>query len=353
MNSKSDNSNGPIFVIGSPRSGTTLTAKILGKHSRIFMPGETHFFDDIYARRSGLGKPSDSEGINRILSRLSNIYSRYNEPNDQIRIDKLFSQEDKLGICWDQCKTYKDVLSSFMDIQMLYEEKKRWGNNTPKDLFNIKEILQFYPNAKFIICVRDPRAFLLSYKGKWKVTDTSQTARLQKLYHPIVTSLLWKSSMKKLPEVLEEIGDNNCIVVRYEDLVTSPEHTIKQVCISIGEDFEREMLTIDSQNSSHSEASHGGIFTTSIDCWQEKLSDEEIHIAQILLEHEMKYLGYDKIKVKNNAFRIFLIFLSVPFTLTRALYANRNNRGPLIPYLFKRIVTLVKKTPPPLTRKTS
>lgn len=41
----------PIFVFGIPRSGTTLTAMIIGRHSRLFMSGETHYIDDIYSRR--------------------------------------------------------------------------------------------------------------------------------------------------------------------------------------------------------------------------------------------------------------------------------------------------------------
>ncbi len=42
-------------MVGTPRSGTTLCASILGRHSTIYMGGENHFFEDIYARREQLG----------------------------------------------------------------------------------------------------------------------------------------------------------------------------------------------------------------------------------------------------------------------------------------------------------
>jgi len=61
MNRVAKNNTNPIFVVGTPRSGTILTAKILGRHSHIFMPGETHFFDDIYSRRIELGNPGNGQ----------------------------------------------------------------------------------------------------------------------------------------------------------------------------------------------------------------------------------------------------------------------------------------------------
>ena len=34
----------PVFIVGSPRSGTTLLATLVDRHSRIAIPPETHFF---------------------------------------------------------------------------------------------------------------------------------------------------------------------------------------------------------------------------------------------------------------------------------------------------------------------
>ena len=55
----------PIFVLGMPRSGTTLTAKILGRHQKIFAlaPGETHYFHDVWSRRRELDDLQDDKNL--------------------------------------------------------------------------------------------------------------------------------------------------------------------------------------------------------------------------------------------------------------------------------------------------
>ena len=47
--------------------------------------------------------------------------------------------------------------------------RKKWaGDQTPRHVFYIGELIEMYPGAKFVHMVRDPRAVLLSQKRKWK-----------------------------------------------------------------------------------------------------------------------------------------------------------------------------------------
>ena len=85
---KCANQKKPIFIVGTPRSGTTLAAKILGHHSNVFMPGETHFFDDIFSNSTEFGSLKYSDSINKVSVRLFDLYGRYYEPDDQQRIEQ-------------------------------------------------------------------------------------------------------------------------------------------------------------------------------------------------------------------------------------------------------------------------
>lgn len=148
---------------GTPRSGTTLTACIMGRHPDLFMGGENQFFEDILPRRSKLGEPArDPEARERILECLLSIYGRYNQNSDQARVDILFANGNDALEQLAAARSYQEFLGPFMVCQAKAEGCARWGNNTPKDIFHFREILGFYPNSVFIVCTHDIRDFLVS-----------------------------------------------------------------------------------------------------------------------------------------------------------------------------------------------
>lgn len=327
----------PIFVVGPPRCGTTLMAKLLGQHSRLFMPGEMHFFDDIHSRSKYLDALEEDNAFEKIYQRLLSIYARYSEPDDQIRVERIFSNPKVKKHMKSACKTYKELLSFFMEAQAQEEGKPRWGNNVPRDIFNIDRIISFYPRAKVVICVRDIRDFLLSYQFKWRSTVPEDVERIKKMYHPIMTSFLWKSSLRQLPKTYSLVHKNNRILVRYEDLVQRPEETLKKVCQIIGEEFEPEMLNIGYNNSSFGTDAKG-IFTASVGRWKRGLRPEEVEIAQIIGGQDMVKVGYQKEKVRFSPLKLLSILLSTPCAFIRALKASQALRGPLFAYLKRRLV---------------
>jgi hypothetical protein len=316
---------------------------MLGKHSRLFMPGETHFFDDIYARRKELGDPQDPDARHRILDRLSTLYARYNEPDDQERLQKLFADATVPEALSTSCRTYREVLSTFMELQTHAAGKARWGNNVPKDLFHLQDILAFYPDAKILLCIRDIRDFLLSYQNKWRVTSQDQVQRLQQLYHPIVTALLWKASVQQMARARTMVPAANLLLVRYESLVERPAEAVRQICAFVEEEFEADMLAVDTHNSSfHVQSS--GIFSSSVGRWRTQLSHEEVYVAQKLARKELAQLGYAIDKVTVHPGKLARVILTLPYALWRALAANAAMHGPLIPYLLRRAQTFLSTT---------
>lgn len=336
----------PIFIIGTPRSGTTLCGNIIGRHSKVFVPGETHFFDDIYTHRNQLGSPSNSATSKIIIEKLLNIYEKYNEPEDQRRIDTLIKVKNLREKLAKQCHSYEDYLSCFMSEQTKFEGKLRWANHTPKDIFNIEDILSFYPDAKIIVCVRDIRDFLVSYKNKWRVTRPESVDILKSLYHPITTSLQWKASMKSIPFINNLLSTNGYFLLKYEDLVNTPDISIPNLCTYIGEEFEPQMLDIQINNSSAG-STQKGIFTTSIGRWNKELTKEELFIAQVISRTEMHTLGYTIESVHPNIVKLTLSLMGFPMALIKAIKANRELRGPLLTYLLRRGLRLFSRSNTP------
>ena len=325
----------PIFIVGTPRSGTTLTGRILGRHPEIFIAGEMHFFEDIYARRQQLGHPSDPAAMQRILERLTTLYGRYNAQADQERIDKLLADRMIVEQLTEANQSYEAFLSRFMQLQTYQAEKKRWGNHVPKEVFHIKDILSFYPQAKFIFCVRDIRDFLVSYQNRWRVANTGDSGRYKRLYHPIVTSLLWKGTVKQIALAQGIIPKGNTLTIQYESLVGDPLATVKEICRFIDEDFDEDLLQVGSNNSSFGVQEHG-IFTTSVGTRRHQLSHEENYVATQIAKKELKHLGYSHTPATPHLGKLAKIGLTFPYALWRAVDANQANRGPVLPYIAQR-----------------
>lgn len=337
----------PIFIVGTPRSGTTMTARILGNHPHFFMPGETQFMHDIYARREQLGDPRDPAARERILERLSSLYRRYNSAFDQGRYDQVFADPAAVEQLRAACIDYAQLFDTFMQLQARFRGKIRWGNNSPKDVFHVEEILELFPDARIIFCVRDIRDFLLSYKGKWRIATEGHKDRLRELYHPVLTSLLWKATMRRLPAVQARVPAKNFMISRYEDMVTSPREMIDRLCGVVDTTYDERMLQISSRNSSNEpgQAAAGGIFSSSIGLWKRDLSTEEIHIAQTIAGKEMAELGYPMEPVQPNPLKLAALRLGAPLAVLRAYRANRSQHGPMWQYFSRRLGALFNRHP--------
>lgn len=306
------------------------------------MPGETHFFHDVYARRAALGDPGTDAGIENIVQRLKSLYARYNEPEDQARIERLFADPAMAESFRKRRGDYGEVMSHFMEVQMQTEGKERWGNHAPKDLFHVDEIMRHYPGAKIIVCIRDIRDFLVSYRDKWRATTEDHAERIRKLYHPLLTSMLWKTCIRQVRRLQGRLSQENLAIVKYEDLVSDTERVVRALCSHIDESFECRMLDVTSHNSS-TEVTTGGIFTSSVGRWEDALAKEDVYIAQYIAGREMELMGYKRKHVTVNAVKIAWLAATTPAAAVKALNANRGHRGPLLPYLLRRISSYASK----------
>jgi Sulfotransferase family len=324
----------PVFVVGPPRSGTTLTARLLGELPRLFMPGETHFLEDIYRREARGGElPPRLAGI---IARLRTLYGRFNEPADQQRIDTLWEAaafERELT----RCRSLAEVLQTFMSLQAASAGKPRWGNQVPRDVFELDTILRLFPGARIIACIRDPRDFLVSYRDKW--TISTEGARLRRLYHPLLTSYLWKASARAILAGQRRCG-GAIHVTRYEDLVREPATRLRELCAFIGEDFDPRLLATRFSNSSTG-ARLAGIATSSAGRWREDLPVEDAYFAQRICGPVMRQFGYLPVSLAPDRLKAARIALGTPARAIGALSANRSRRGATLPYLVRRIRALV------------
>lgn len=282
---------GPIFIVGCRRSGTTLMLDVLNQHPRIGLCPETHFIAELLKKLKKID-------INKEIGKVSEIlYSVYNIPYNpywkKIPITKDTIQATLLEKRGDL--DYIELFKTFMKLVAALQGKKRYGEKSPKHTFHVDTLKEWFPNAKIIQMVRDPRAVAASH-----VYRDAKIYREGKLDFPYFQYTLlkilqyWVKTAKLIPKYQNRYREDY-VLVRYEDLVTNPEENIRRICDFIGEKYNEEMLKPSLFLSSFiQDEERGGFKTSSLEKWKKSMPRWSIFFTEFVCSRYMKRLGYKK-----------------------------------------------------------
>ncbi len=236
----------PIFVIGVPRSGTTLLASLLSAHPAIHAGPETHFFEDFDHRRPPVPSRS-ADWIESAVDWLMNI-EHVGKP---VPVHAGLTEDDLRYYLRSQAPSYRAMLEAITVLQMRRAGKSRWLEKTPNHLAHMPTLRRIFPDAKVIRIVRDPR-------------DTIQSL-LNVPWGP--KSLAAAVSMyvdNDTPGERSCSHDPQTLTVRYEDLVTAPAATLDRIGSFVGEKFDPQS----DRSTSAAEVNRSG------EPWKEKVSQK-------------------------------------------------------------------------------
>jgi len=213
---------GRIFIVGCPRSGTTLLQSLLAAHPQIFSCPETHFFPNTVGSgwRKYLGIAS-SKARQKLCEFLKEI-----------------GQEKMEGLLPSRCfmvRHYVNVFVAILDELTEREGKNIWVEKTPQHLHYIDVVEKCIPDAKFIHLVRNGKDVVASlydvthrYPESWGGPRSIEQCVRR-----------WNTDVKITQRY---VTAPNHIVVRYEDLVQDPKTTMKKICDFIGVEFTPMMI---------------------------------------------------------------------------------------------------------------
>lgn len=329
----------PIFVVGPSRSGTTLVRRVLNAHPAVSIAPETHYFDDLRPRLGAQAQARlDDQGVRTVeryfLALGDGVYGQETDP-ERSRIDagELRSEADSLGATADA------YFEAFCRIRMRAQGRSRWGEKTPRHVFRIADMLDVWPRAKVICLVRDPRAVVASYRD-WKRgkpdSDAPDRLRVSRSYHPVLNALLVKGAMEASEQALQRYGTERVLLLRYEDLVTEPDKSIRQLADWLGLDYTASMLDVPDMYGSYGDVSRG-ISQAPVGRWRSKLSPTEISVIQTCCRGTMERAGYAREQVSAPWLDLLRVWASVPVAAWRAVLANRKRLGSTSEYVLKRL----------------
>lgn len=207
-----DLDNSPFFIIGSPRSGTTLLRDLLRLHPRLECPEETHFFR--------WADPFDSFRF-KLQYRNEKLFSRHRQLDgiaDDVFFDALASVNSKKDLAdW--------YGAEFLKLQN--NSSGRWFDKTPQNVYGVLLIRAAYSKSKFIHIYRNPLNVVASLmEGKVMPAQTLRSA-----------ISAWLESAMILSQFVTIAGDA-LLELSYEDLAGNTEPTLRKCLEFLQEDTE-------------------------------------------------------------------------------------------------------------------
>jgi hypothetical protein len=190
---------GPIFIVGSQGSGTTLLRLMLDSHERIAIPHETGFMRAYDAMQFIPFKWTGRRWARR------------------------------LG--WGQQDLDGKLREFFDDIFMRYARehgKARWGEKTPLHTWHVNAMQRVFPNAVFVAMVRHPGATITSNMRRFGRTVEEAS------YHHVRYNKEIARLAARFPRRM--------ITLRYEDLLLRTEPVMRELLDWLGEPWSERVL---------------------------------------------------------------------------------------------------------------
>ncbi|MCK5738093.1 sulfotransferase [bacterium] len=331
-----------IFIVGNSRSGTTMMGRIFGSHPDVFMLNELHFFEELWSP-ADRGKTCGSEQALQLLMKLLvNQNDPFYHRGDPARYTT--EAENIMVALPEKAHTKIELFQAFLMFETLRHDKKIPCLQTPRNVYYLKEVFEFFSNSRVIHMVRDPRDILLSQKRRWKQRSLGaahitrwETFRVWVNYHPVTISHLWNAAIGA-GYAFDE--NPNLLHVKFEDFVRNAVTKLTELCPFVGVDYAPGMEEVPQLNSSSSrEAPTAKKINPNVaERWKKGgLTKNELAIAQRINRKYMDIFTYEPANIKPSALVMIFSYVIFPFKLALAFLLNLNRMGSILDTLRRRL----------------
>lgn len=205
-----------VFVVGAPRSGTTLLRLMLDAHPRLAIPHETAFVPGTLALGDGAGRDD--------LARFLLAFPTWPD---------LATSEGELRDALARVEpfTVADGLRAFYRRYAAARGKERWGDKSPHYAHHLPEIAAAFPEARFVHLIRDGRDVAVSLRPLWFAPGQDMTSLAEEWSRYVVAARTAGANL-----------GSRYLEMRFEDLVRDPRGELSRATDLLELPFAPEML---------------------------------------------------------------------------------------------------------------
>lgn len=236
----------PVFVIGNPRSGTTLLRLALACHPGLVVPPECGFavwWKKRYGGWAGGGEAGDA---------LLETFVRDLMTSRKIETWKIDGEEVLAFLRERRPASYPEAVSAVYEHYGIRHRGgcPRWGDKNNFHVLHVRDLQELFPDASFIHIVRDGRDVACSYREL-------AGRDLQDPFAPHLPSVVeeiaadWRRGLLAARDAFSARAWEGVHEIRFEDLVLDMENTLRGLCGAIGEPWDPAMLCYAEENREH------------------------------------------------------------------------------------------------------
>ena len=269
---------GPVFIVGLPRSGSTLLSRWINEGGDVVVFNDLYYLQAVFGEGAERG-PLDAATAERLLQALLEVIRRYADNDDALVAKLPLATADIDAIEQGVRKTSRDRP---LDWAALMDETlgrvaralgaTRWADKTPQNFLHVDRLRRAFPAARFLYLVRDPRCVLASYK------HVDGRGHDRRRYHVVPYALYWRAMARSY---LAQRAQPHVAVVRYEHLLENPAPAAAELGTFLGAAVPAIDLATVGTNSSFRRGEQAGMTPT------------EQWLCERICGPEMSALGYE------------------------------------------------------------
>ena len=293
-----------FFIIGRPRTGTTLLRSLFDAHPNVQIPWECQFILNLYPKYGKL-EHWNTGTLEQFYADLLQQwqFSAWNTDQDKLKADLLACEGENTYAFVCQV-VYLNHISFYPkgDIRLIGDKNHGYTIYTQR-------LKKLFPDAKFVYILRDYR-------------DNFESVRKVDFELPVVSLVVykWKYFYKKALKASHKYP-GSFYFIRYEDLVTDPAVQLQKLCDFLEIEYVPEVFEFYKMKDKAEEKypadilqkHHKSLFnpvnTSRIGLWEQSMTRRQIRIADQVAGAFADRAGYHR---KSENFSLWIALLALP-----------------------------------------
>jgi len=278
-----------VFIVGCPRSGTTLLRHILSAHPDLTITPEAHWIPLFFEEKQGVTAEGmiTPQFVDRLLDHPK--FGLFRLPADEVRA----------LVPSGPAESYVTFLTRVFDLYGRKQGKALVGNKTPDAARKIPLLHALWPEARFVHLIRDGRNVALSLMNWPRVAQKRPGTFSTWKEDPASTAgMWWELNVRCGREGAKVLDPAMYYELRYESLILTPEQECRALCAFLGLPFHDSMLR-------HQDTKPGGgpkvtakrdwqPISTGMRDWRSEMKPEQLERFEAAVGDLLDELGYPR-----------------------------------------------------------